>query len=179
MIIEVTGGKVVIDNDDLEKVQQYKWHISNTGYAVWRGIKDGKKQTIRMHRLIANTPHGMITDHINQNRLDNRKENLRACTHSENMRNLSNQGKGYWFQKQNNNWVVEVHGKHIGVFQTEEQAQKIVVLVRNGGTYIKPERTECRYGHSLEDAYIVRGRKTCKPCQSLRSRKYYRRRIAS
>jgi len=64
MIIEVTGGKVVIDNDDLEKVQQYKWHISNTGYAVWRGIKDGKKQTIRMHRLIANTPHGMITDHL-------------------------------------------------------------------------------------------------------------------
>jgi len=173
MAIDITGGEVQIDEEDFELVSTLKWHVGDTGYAVWRGVKDGKKQTIRMHRLVTNCPRGKVIDHVNHDKLDNRKENLSVCTQSDNMRNLRNQGKGYWYQGQNSNWVVEIYGRHIGVFTTENEAKEVVELVRSGGVYIKPEKTHCNYGHSLDNAYIVNNKKTCKLCQSRRSREYY------
>jgi hypothetical protein len=175
MIVNITGGQVKIDREDLELVSSLKWHVGSTGYAVWRGVKGGKKQTIRMHRLVMDCPDGMVIDHLNHDPLDNRKANLRVCTQSDNMRNLQNQGKGYWYQKQNSNWVVEIYGKHIGTFKTEEEAQEVVKLVRGGGTYIKPERTVCKYGHSLEDAYHYKNGKICKTCHAERCKQYFKR----
>lgn len=171
----ITGGQVTIDKDDYELVSQYKWHVGDTGYAVWRGIKDGVKQTIRMHRLIMQTPAYKVTDHINHDKLDNRKSNLRICTQSDNMRNKTNQGKGYWYHKQNNNWIVEINGKHRGCFLNEEEAKDFAYQVRQGKFDKKPklERTHCKHGHSLEKVYIVNGYKFCKQCQSIRSKEYY------
>lgn len=167
-----------IDGTDLELVSQYKWHVNDRGYAVWRGIKDGKKQTIRMHRLILNAPKGKVVDHRNHDPLDNRRENIWVCTQSDNLRNKRNQGKGYWKHSQNNNWVVEVNGKHIASVLTEREAMDLVAHIRAGGSYIKPERTVCKYGHSLKSAYDYGDGKRCKQCQSLRSKKYYRRKMS-
>lgn len=175
MKYKITNATIQIDKIDLPIVESRRWHKSSTGYAVWRGIENGKKITIRLHRLIAQSPTGMVTDHINHDKLDNRRSNLKVCTQSENMRNRTNQGKGYWYQKQNNNWVVEVHGKHIGCFDTEEEAASVVTLIRNGGTYKKPERTVCRRGHTLTDAYDYGKGKRCRKCQSIRSKEYYER----
>ncbi|WP_394805346.1 HNH endonuclease signature motif containing protein [Rhodococcus qingshengii] len=177
MTIDIKGNKVLIDRADLKLVSAYKWHIGSTGYAVWRGNQNGKKITVRMHRLITGCPSGLIVDHINHNRLDNRRKNLRICTQTENMRNRSDLGKGYWFHRSNRNWVVEVNGKHIGCFASEAHAARIVALVRAGGVYIKPQRTECKYGHSLADAYKLKDGLHCKPCQSQRSREYYKRKM--
>ena len=175
MEVNITGGTVLIDEADFELINAYRWHVNDMGYAVWRGVKDGVKSTIRMHRLITGCPKGKIVDHINHNPLDNRRENLRVCTQSENMRNLRDQGKGYWFHKQNHNWAVEINGKHVGVFETEEEAARIAEFVRNGGTYLKPVRTFCKWGHSLANAYDYGAGKRCRTCQSLRSKSYYRR----
>jgi hypothetical protein len=176
MNVAITNGTVQIDEQDLTLISGRTWHLSSTGYAVWRGVKDGKKQTIRMHRLITNAPDGLMVDHINHDRLDNRRSNLRICTQSENMRNLRDQGKGYWYQKQNKNWVVEIWGRHIGCFSTEAEAKSIAAHIRAGGTYTKPERKHCKYGHELTDAYDYGQGKRCKECQSRRSREYYIRR---
>lgn len=173
MNIYIGDNILKIDEEDLDLYQSRKWHISDSGYLVWRGIEDGKKKTIRFHRLVNNTPDGLVTDHINHDRLDNRRSNLRAVTQSENMRNKKEQGKGYWFQKKNNNWVVEVNGSHIGCFETEQEAQEVVKFVRAGGEYKKPERTHCKKGHSLADAYKYGKTKICRVCQSERSRRYY------
>ena len=116
MELYIKNRVVLYDEQDHETISQYKWHINDSGYAVWRGNINGNKKTIRMHRLIMNPPSDKVIDHINHNTLDNRRSNLLICTQSENMRNLSNQGKGYWYQKQNKNWVVEICGKHIGCF---------------------------------------------------------------
>jgi len=40
-----------------------------------------------MHRLLMGDPNGMVIDHKDRNGLNNRRENLRVCTHSENIRN--------------------------------------------------------------------------------------------
>ena len=175
MTYRITGGEVLIDKEDYQLVSTLKWHIGDTGYAVWRGVKDGKKQTIRMHRLITSCPKGKIVDHINHNPLDNRRSNLRICTHSDNMRNKKDQGRGYNWHKQNSSWSVETFGFRMSGFKTEKEAKEVVELIRAGGTYIKPERTECKHGHSLADAYIINGKKMCKKCQAKRSREYFKR----
>ena len=86
-----------------------------------------------MHRVILNTPMGMDTDHINGNGLDNRRCNLRICTHAENISNqrkysntMLSKFKGVSWDKSRNRWIVYigVHPKRIflGRFKTEIDA---------------------------------------------------------
>lgn len=183
MEIYVKNQLVKISKEDIELYKSRKWHIGDTGYLMWRGIQHGVKRTIRFHREVCfaeygSIPRGMVVDHINHDKLDNRRENLRITTQSENALNRTNQGKGYWFHKQNNNWVVEIRGKHIGCFASENEAIKVVDFVRNGGVYIKPKRTTCIRGHILEETGYYQyenGIKRCKVCQLERARKYYER----
>ena len=90
--IPLTKGKfAIVDDEDYEELCKFKWHICN-GYAAYDPYYSGKhaaitKKTFFMHRIIANAPEGMVVDHINGNELDNRRENLRVCTHAQNRRN--------------------------------------------------------------------------------------------
>ena len=86
--IPLTKGKfALIDDEDYDWLMQWKWVYSN-GYA-FRWSKGGKKyrKGTFMHRMICNTSVGMLTDHINGNKLDNRRSNLRICTASDNQAN--------------------------------------------------------------------------------------------
>ena len=81
------GEEFLIDDEDFSKIKDYKWHI-HTGkckYKYLSSIID--KKLILLHRLITNCPRGREVDHINNDGLDNRKCNLRICTHSENIMN--------------------------------------------------------------------------------------------
>jgi|TARA_R110000868_G_scaffold126261_1_gene333242 transcriptional antiterminator len=101
---------------------------------------DGKN--IMRHKLIkfcfnfeeGDSIHGesganeISVDHINGNRLDNRAENLRNATHSE--QNLNKNCKGYYFDKAANKWRVYItinkKRTHIGYYTIEEDARKVV-----------------------------------------------------
>lgn len=76
---------VVVDDQDFDSLNKLKWYLSSTGYAVRRM----KGKTTYMHRIICNTPDGLFVDHINRNRLDNRRSNLRNVTWAENRNNIS------------------------------------------------------------------------------------------
>ncbi len=83
--------EVLVDDDDLESLKQYNWFIDNHGYA-WRNGRtvNGKRESnVKMHRqIMGSTPgDGRDVDHINGNKLDNRRSNLRRVTRSENMQN--------------------------------------------------------------------------------------------
>lgn len=79
----------LIDDEDYEKVVAFRsWYKNDSGYAVKKGLIDNKNTSIRMHVLINDTPNGWHTDHINGNRLDNRKENLRTASAAMNAWNL-------------------------------------------------------------------------------------------
>ena len=94
MKIELTKNKfAVIDDEDFEFISKFNWSYSN-GYA--RAVKYGderkkdghlKQIVFKMHRLVINAPYGMDVDHKNGDKLDNKKSNLRVCSHSENMNN--------------------------------------------------------------------------------------------
>ena len=83
----------IIDSEDLPKLKGFnKWQLLPTGY-VWTQKEKrvgGKRirQHYALHRVIMNAPQGYDVDHINHDPLDNRKSNLRICTHLENGRNL-------------------------------------------------------------------------------------------
>lgn len=88
--IKLTQGKyALVDNEDYEFLSKYKWCFSpsGTGYAERRDKKSLTGKIIRMHRFILDAPKDKIVDHKNMNGLDNRRNNLRLCTKSENMRN--------------------------------------------------------------------------------------------
>ncbi|TXH18923.1 MAG: hypothetical protein E6R03_01310 [Hyphomicrobiaceae bacterium] len=97
-MVEITlndGSISIIDDEDYDLVKNRNWTHSN-GYVISCAYPE--KGTIYMHRLINKTPNGMSTDHINGNKLDNRKCNLRTCTHAENRRNnkiQTNNKSGY------------------------------------------------------------------------------------
>lgn len=92
-VIALTQGYItVVSNDDYKKIKKYKWCITRS---AGRTRKAGepyactyiKGKKIYLHRFLMNSPEGLIVDHINHQTLDNRRENLRVVTHSENMKN--------------------------------------------------------------------------------------------
>ncbi len=111
-----------------------RWHLIR-GYPVHGYCtEDRKMKNIYLHRLITNCPKGLEVDHVNGNPLDNRKFNLRVCTHAENMMNLGkpkNNTSGYkgisWVRR-DRRWAVHVYakGKHIygGYFTDIHEAVK-------------------------------------------------------
>ncbi len=86
--IQLTQGQVaLVDDWNYEELNKYKWQAKwnehTKSYYAARGIGNPQK-TKRMHCEIMKTPKGMFCDHINHNTLDNREENLRNATRSQN-----------------------------------------------------------------------------------------------
>lgn len=85
--IPLSQGKfAIIDEEDFERVSKYKWSYIN-GYAKRAMVReDGKRRLYPLHRFIMGIPpeSDLMVDHINFDRLDNRKQNLRTCTKGQN-----------------------------------------------------------------------------------------------
>ena len=95
-LIPLSRGKYTkVDDTDFEWLSAWKWYCSSSGYAI-RTVNDlagtgGKRsRTIHMHREILGTVDGIV-DHVNGDPLDNRRDNLRECTHAQNMWNRKHQ----------------------------------------------------------------------------------------
>jgi hypothetical protein len=133
--IKLTKGyETIVDDEDFEYLSQWKWFFAH-GYAVrTQNIYPDKAYQVRMHRIILGTPEGMDSDHINRNRLDNRRCNLRVATRSQNVANtfVEKQNKsgfkGVSWKKSNNKWCVQIRVKnkvyHIGLFVDIKEAAK-------------------------------------------------------
>jgi hypothetical protein len=80
--IQLTQGKMaMVDDEDFKYLNQWKWHLHGDGYAC-RTMKK-----IKMHRVLIDCPINLEVDHIDGNKLNNQKSNLRICTHQQNMAN--------------------------------------------------------------------------------------------
>lgn len=93
-ILTLTNGKpVLVDADDYAWLSKWKWWQTTDGYAYRRhgNARAAKwnwtEQHILMHRAIMNPPDGKLIDHINRNKLDNRRRNLRVVDQSVNTHN--------------------------------------------------------------------------------------------
>jgi len=130
MQIDLGSGRfAIIDVCDYPIVAQHTWRAvadRDRFYAVASILgSDGKWHTVRMHKLIVLAKE---VDHINRNGLDNRRQNLRSATRSQNVANSKPRGKykGVGWHKRSQKWYAHI-GKggrqfHLGVFDTPEAA---------------------------------------------------------
>jgi len=132
--IPLTQGKfALVDDRDYEELSKHKWYYEH-GYARRDYQIAGKRHRVYMHKLIAGTPDGMHTDHINGDKLDNRAENLRVCSASENQmnseknKNSSSKYKGVSFYKRDEKWQAGImlnrKDIYLGRFTSEIEAAK-------------------------------------------------------
>lgn len=138
-VIPISAGRqVLVDDEDFERMSQHRWTFS--GKYAYRQVQAGgrkHRRSIYMHREIFPDKEAFQVDHKNRNTLDNRKENLRACTQQQNSLNRdksSNNPSGYKGVFPNpahpsrspKPWrsQIAVNGKtiHLGVFHTKEGA---------------------------------------------------------
>lgn len=123
-----------VDRQDVEWARQFNWHLHSMGYAARvRKIK-GRSQSLLFHRelLGLEAGDGLEADHKNFNRLDNRRSNLRVCTHAENHQNrkpvvgAASRFRGVSLHRQSGLWRArcKLKGKEyaLGYFSTEEEA---------------------------------------------------------
>jgi hypothetical protein len=129
--IPLTKGKfAIVDDEDFEYLNKWRWKYHKDGYAVRTATKN---KNIYMHREINKTPKGVITDHINRNGLDNRKLNLRNSSFSQNALNTglwkhnTSGFKGVFWNSQHKKWQASVNiGKkviHLGFFVDIQNAK--------------------------------------------------------
>lgn len=128
--IKLTNSDLValVDDEDYELASKYVWRALKTK----AGHVYANHSNFLLHRLITKAPKGLVVDHINCNGLDNRKTNLRVCTHSQNkawgtQKPRPNNTSGYrgvvyhgnkWSARIKVNYVRQV----LGSFDTREAA---------------------------------------------------------
>lgn len=124
--------KIKVDDEDYPLLSRFNWYISDSGYAMTQ-IR-GEKH-IRMHHLvwgaIGNTK--LVIDHLNNNRLDNRKSNLRLCSQKDNSNNRKS--LGYCWDAGKGRYVVRYKKKFYGRYATEEEAKRAFRLAKSGQEY--------------------------------------------
>lgn len=123
------GGIALVDDTDFEWLNDWTWRRDDHGYASTTIMS----KSIRMHRLVMDFPVS-ITDHINRDRLDNRRSNLRTVTAQESSlnRNLfKNNASGHkGVHKFRNKWMAQLRRNgqaiYLGLYTTKEEAVRAV-----------------------------------------------------
>ena len=123
-----TKAETIIDKSDVDRVSKHKWHFHHSGYSA-TAIKDnfGKYKSVRLHQFIFGRTSQTI-DHINNNKLDNRRCNLREASKQQNCFNRKHVS-GVFFSK-DNRWIsqlgITTNNKkqtvYLGSFKTKEEA---------------------------------------------------------
>ncbi|KKN77561.1 hypothetical protein LCGC14_0358360 [marine sediment metagenome] len=141
--IKLTQGKfAIVDDADYEWLSQWKWYavkLSGIFYAVrgswgYWGVSPKKKSVrqILMHREVMSAPKNQQIDHRNNDALDNRRENLRIATPSQNAqnrrprKNTTSRHKGVSWYKKYEKWcafiTIDHKNKNLGYFDDEDDA---------------------------------------------------------
>ena len=130
------GLVALVSNSSKHLVENKRWFAlkAKVGFYAARNIRreDGKWTLELMHRVIAGANSSEMVDHKNHDPLDNRLDNLRLCTHSQNMRNLrkqknrSSKFKGVTAKKTTSHAAIYKDGRtiHLGSYPNEQLAAR-------------------------------------------------------
>lgn len=129
MRVFIKGKEIQIDEDDLCLLDKYRWFWGKVGYLITKiPVAPYKRRTVALHRLImGDPPPPLVIDHINRDRLDNRKCNLRVCTQAENNQNkgpYQKVDKGVSLRRGRWQVIIKVKGKTkwFGSYDTKDEA---------------------------------------------------------
>jgi hypothetical protein len=134
-------NSILFDVDDYDKIMEYHWYVykkNSSTYAYAHIKRNGIYTKAKMHRVVTDEKYTMV-DHINGDGLDNRKCNLRPCSHTENMRNSkirkdnSSGYRGVSWCKRDKIWkaCIQVNGKHLSL-KSGKTAKEAALLYNEG-----------------------------------------------
>lgn len=131
----------LVDDEDYERFGHLRWHRSNYGYAAHGYWKGGRSHTVFLHREILGLEHGdpREGDHVNRNRLDCQRSNLRILEPGKNAQNLTAYGRsahrGVCWHKGKGKWMaysrIDGRIKFIGYFDDESVAASAASVFRS------------------------------------------------
>lgn len=135
----------IIDIIDYDIVSKYNWTLMPNGYVTGATIGQLKHKNMYLHKLILPSPDGMQTDHINCDKLDNRRSNLRIASPSQNSANYPSKSrsrvpfKGIVYREKSESYYVRCRSNHktycIGCFKNindAAQAYDMATFMLNG-----------------------------------------------
>lgn len=122
----------LVDPADVEFVNRWTWRLSKSGYAV--RFDTSRNQTAYLHRELLKPEPSLVVDHINRNKLDNRRENLRSLTPSQSNHNMpaqrssSSPHRGVCWDTRAGRWLASAQKDrrhvHLGHFDDEDEAAR-------------------------------------------------------
>lgn len=131
------GRFALLDKAEWERLNHFRWHFNKRGYAARLQYRGGGKcdAIIYLHREVMGNSPGVVYDHINRNKLDCRRSNLRVATKHGNAGNISKRNqarpptsifKGVSYDRRKQRWLAQGnnHGRmvFIGRYKSEELA---------------------------------------------------------
>lgn len=134
--IKLANGKgiALVDDEDYEIHGNFNWYKSSHGYVCRKVRRNGRRETLFLHREIMGAKKGEKVDHINRDRLNCQRQNLRFATSKQNNQNrsprkgTSSRFKGVCWHKSDKAWYasIKVDNKsiHLGRFKNEEDAAR-------------------------------------------------------
>jgi hypothetical protein len=145
----------LVDDEDYERVLGVTehWILHSEGYAYTNVGRRG----LLMHRFILGLTDSKVhTDHADHNRLNNQKDNIRACSQAENNSNLPFRGVG----RRGDKWRAwtPTPTQHLGIFDTEEEAKKALLdwYQTQERQHVSPPRSPAEVLSACCEAQVVR-----------------------
>ncbi len=132
----------LVDDIDFPRFSSFRWCFGTKGYVIRCERTNGINYTFRLHREVLGLARGdgMNVDHINRNKLDNRRANLRTVTPAQNNENTpahrsgTSNFRGVSLFRQSGKWraTARHHGHlhHLGLFVSEKDAAKAAQAFR-------------------------------------------------
>lgn len=124
---------VILDDGDAHLAQTYRWCDNGDGYA--KAYDRKTKRFVYLHRIVTQAQRGQIVDHINGNRMDCRRANLRITDRSGNALNsrkrrchgahgVASKYRGVAWHPTRSKWVANYRGKYLGLFDNDTDAAR-------------------------------------------------------
>ena len=138
--IRLSNGKyALVDDENSVELKKHKWFVTKDGYvARWGSWKNGPGVALMHREILKLSPGSLYVDHINRKPLDNRKNNLRLCSNSQNQMNsklhIKNTSgyRGVTWNKKGKRWRAQIkfRGKRIFLGDFVEKAEAVKAYIR-------------------------------------------------
>lgn len=152
------GKFALVDDEDYPLLSRYRWYVMKNGYVVCNQQARSALSSRLMHRVIMQAPRELQVDHKFGNKLDNRRDNLRLATPTNNQQNsskphykereTSSRYKGVHWDNGRRCWVavitIDYLSKNLGNFVTEREAAHAYneAALQYFGEYAKPNEID-------------------------------------